>query len=178
MSFQVFFGFLLAIITAFLTFSLREVSLEKKFITIKPKTSSRKSVSFRLIHSSLQDHCTGWSVYWLFPYFLRPSIHPSIHQSLQSPTMAGWGRTNERTDGQTYAQMSPVFYITSSPIGPLPCQHPNCHCKVDGQGKGISGLLAIGSFPFFSSFPLFGEGFSTFLHAPLIPDGEQTDLTQ
>ena len=48
----------------------------------------------------------------------------------------GW--TDGRTDGQTYAQFPPVSYRTLSPLGPLPCLPQNCHCNIDGQGKGTA----------------------------------------
>ena len=43
------------------------------------------------------------------------------------------------------AQIYPVFYRTSSPLGSLPCLLPNCHHYVDGQGKGTADhLLPLG----------------------------------
>ena len=48
-------------------------------------------------------------------------------------------------DGRTDAQISPVFYRTSSPLGPLPCLLPNRPHSVDGQGKGTADhLLPLG----------------------------------
>ena len=50
--------------------------------------------------------------------------------------MDGW------TDGwQSCAQISPVFYRTSSPLRPLPCLVQNCHCNTNGQGKGTTDHL-------------------------------------
>merc|ERR1711989_230454 len=51
-------------------------------------------------------------------------------------------------------QISPVFYRTSSPLGPLPCLLPNCHFNVDGQSKGTADhLLPLGDW-FLLSFLL------------------------
>ena len=49
--------------------------------------------------------------------FVSPSIRPLRGQILGLGGPGG----DERTDGRTNEQKSPVFYRTSSPSGPLPC---------------------------------------------------------
>ena len=65
---------------------------------------------------------------------------------------------DRRTDRCLYAQISPVFYRTLSPLGPLPCLLPNCPYNVDGQGKGTADhlhLLPLGDWVPFSLFLFF-----------------------
>ena len=63
-------------------------------------------------------------------------------------------QTDRWKDRQTYSQISPLFYTTSTSLGPLSCLCQNCHCNVDGQGKGIAyHLLPLGQLVFPSSFP-------------------------
>ena len=60
-----------------------------------------------------------------------PSQPASHHRALD-----GW--MDGRMDGRMYAQITSVFYRTSSLLGPLPCLLPGYHPYVDGQGKGIA----------------------------------------
>ena len=84
-----------------------------------------------------------------------PPSQPASYQRVLDGWMDGW--TDGRTDGQTDgfdAQISLVFYRTSSLLGPMPCLLSNCHHYVDGQGKGTADHpLPLGDL-FFSLSPL------------------------
>ena len=76
------------------------------------------------------------------------SVHPCIRSPPPQPASL-WralGRWRDgRTDGWTYAQIPPVFYRTSSPLGLLPCLLHHCHCKKEWQGKGTADhILPVG----------------------------------
>ena len=70
------------------------------------------------------------------------SICPFVHPPPSQPDR----RIDEWTDGQMYAQISPVFYRTSSPLEVGRAADPNCHHYIDGQGMGTADhLLPLGN---------------------------------
>ena len=107
--------------------------------------------------------------------FVRLSICPSVHSLYPPPPqpashLDGW--TDGQTDRWTYTQISPVFYRTSSPLGPLPCLLPNRPHSVDERVLlTISCLWATGSFlPFFLPFSFIPPPPPLFLFLfPLLP---------